>query len=200
MTRDESKYLLDKPLQGPWNQPKGDPTPSVPRYIEPVATYTIRGKIEGDADGREASDGRTTETQPFGADARSGSTGDSTRSEPHAGTTSPTPSVVEAAREAFFAIRLTSGELIYGEYGWMACDGPDDWTVAEESNDASPTEYEIVRMHVESLARRTFGTPDAECLSCDEPVDPESPDVQCIGGGFKHRTCPDPEKAEHPDA
>ena len=71
--------------------------------------------------------------------------------------------------ESFYAIRLTDGELIYGEFGWMACNGPDDWTVAEESDHDQPTEYEIVRMVVEPVARRSFGEDlcpeDAEAAS-----------------------------------
>lgn len=62
--------------------------------------------------------------------------------------------------ESFYAIRLTSGDQIYGEFSWMECLGPDDWMVAEESDDGPPTEYEIVRMVVEPVARRTFGLPD----------------------------------------
>ena len=59
--------------------------------------------------------------------------------------------------ERFYAIRLTDGELIYGEFKWMTCDGPDDWTVTEESEHDTPTEYEIVEMIVHPVAKRTFG-------------------------------------------
>lgn len=59
--------------------------------------------------------------------------------------------------ESFYAIRMADGEPIYGEYSWMGCLGPDDWTVAEESDHAEPCEYEIVRMVVEPVTRRTFG-------------------------------------------
>lgn len=64
--------------------------------------------------------------------------------------------------ETFYAIRLTDGELIYGEFTWMAADHRDDWTVAEESDHDEPTEYEIVEMIVRPIARRTFGEPPAD--------------------------------------
>lgn len=65
----------------------------------------------------------------------------------------------EQRGESFYAIRFTDGELIYGEYAWLEADGPYDWTVADESDHDEPTEYEIVRMHVEPITRRTFGGP-----------------------------------------
>lgn len=65
--------------------------------------------------------------------------------------------MAEIKPESFYAIRRTDGEEIYGEYAWMACNGPDDWTVGEESDHDEPTEYEIVRMTVEPVARRSFG-------------------------------------------
>lgn len=64
---------------------------------------------------------------------------------------------MSAEPESFYAIRLTDGELIYGDYEWMKCDGPDDWTVPDEDTHYEPTEYEIVRMVVEPIAKRTFG-------------------------------------------
>jgi hypothetical protein len=81
------------------------------------------------------------------------------------------------APETFYAIRLTDGEMIYGEYEWMACDGPDDWTVADNSeHDDGPVEYEIVEMTVRSLVKRTFGDLrdlherfHDECGYCAEP-------------------------------
>ena len=61
--------------------------------------------------------------------------------------------------ESFFAIRRTDGEPIYGEFDWIACDGPSDWTAAEEADHwGNPVEYEIVRMTVDPVARRIFGT------------------------------------------
>ncbi len=79
--------------------------------------------------------------------------------------------------ESFYAIRMADGELIYGEFSWMACDGPDDWTVAEESDHDHPQEYEIVLMQVESIARRTFGViaPDDDEIEPGEPADPIAP-------------------------
>ena len=76
--------------------------------------------------------------------------------------------------ERFYAIRLADGDLIYGLYSWLECDGPADWTVAEEADHDDPTEYEIVRMSVEPVARRTFGVvehteADGECDFCGEP-------------------------------
>lgn len=67
-----------------------------------------------------------------------------------------------ARAETFFAIRRTDGESIFGDFAWMGCEGPDDWTIAEEEDPSFATEYEIVRMHVESVEKRTFGEPPAE--------------------------------------
>lgn len=64
--------------------------------------------------------------------------------------------------ETFHAIRLADGDLIYGEFTWLACDGPDDWTAAIESNHDQPTEYEIVEMIVRPIATRTFGEVSVE--------------------------------------
>lgn len=74
--------------------------------------------------------------------------------------------------ESFYAIRMAEGELIYGEYGWMRCDGPDDWMVAEDSEHDAPQEYEIVLMRVEPIARRTFGVlaPDDDEIEPGEPA------------------------------
>lgn len=62
--------------------------------------------------------------------------------------------------ESFYAIRRTDGEPI-GDFCWLGTGDAGDWTPAEE--DAAyaehKTEYEIVRMHVEPIARRTFGDP-----------------------------------------
>jgi len=60
--------------------------------------------------------------------------------------------------EAFYAIRRTDGDLIH-DYGWLGCADAEDWATAEAINHCGATEYEIVRMVVEPLARRTFGTP-----------------------------------------
>lgn len=64
--------------------------------------------------------------------------------------------------EPFYAIRRTDGELLMGEYAWMAADGPDDWTVPDNSDHDEPTEYEIVNMRPERVAVRTFGEPEPE--------------------------------------
>jgi hypothetical protein len=61
-------------------------------------------------------------------------------------------------------IRLADGGDIMGEYGFMECDGPDDWTVADEADDDEPTEYQILRCEV--VATRTSGGPTHED---DEP-------------------------------
>lgn len=72
------------------------------------------------------------------------------------------PVLVLDAPETFFAIRLTDGEMIYGEYSWMEASGPGDWTFADEGDHDEPTEYEIVEMTVRSVAKRTFGVPSEE--------------------------------------
>lgn len=58
--------------------------------------------------------------------------------------------------ESFYSIRRTDGERISGEFTWLSADGPDDWTVAEESVDDEATEWEICRLVVEPIARRTL--------------------------------------------
>lgn len=63
------------------------------------------------------------------------------------------------SREREYTIRLANGESIYGEYGWMACDGPEDWLVAEESDHDEPTEYVIERWEKVGEWRRLFGGP-----------------------------------------
>lgn len=77
-------------------------------------------------------------------------------------------------------MRRTDGEMIYGEFAWTSCDGPDDWRVAEVAEDDGdldePTEYEIVEMTVRSIAKRLVPNPldfhdkvNDECDYCDEP-------------------------------
>lgn len=68
----------------------------------------------------------------------------------------------------FYAIALTDGEFIYGEYQWMGADGPDDWTVAEEGDHDEPTEYVLIRMVPEVVNRRTFGPPPLDDDDEDE--------------------------------
>lgn len=77
--------------------------------------------------------------------------------------------ITESQREPekFFAIRRTDGESLYDEFGWMSCDGPDDWEVAEQDStdwaddESEPIEYEIVEMTVRSLEKRAFPEPSA---------------------------------------
>lgn len=64
-----------------------------------------------------------------------------------------------------YIIRRTDGEGIYDEYTFMGCEGPDDWTVPDESEHDGPTEYEILRC--EPVATRTFGVPEPD----DEDAD-----------------------------
>lgn len=59
-----------------------------------------------------------------------------------------------------YIIRRTDGEEVYDEYAFMACDGPDDWTVVGDQDFDKPTEYEILRCV--AVATRTFGTPEAD--------------------------------------
>lgn len=73
-----------------------------------------------------------------------------------------------SAPESFYAIRRTDGEMIYGEYTWLACDGPDDWTVAIEGDEDEAIEWEIVRMIVEPVARRTL--PECRESNCTTPA------------------------------
>lgn len=61
------------------------------------------------------------------------------------------------ADEPFYAIRRTDGEPLMGEYSWLVCDGPDDWTVAEEGDHWDPVEYEIVLMTPTRMATRLYG-------------------------------------------
>lgn len=79
--------------------------------------------------------------------------------------------------ETFFAIRLTDGDLIYGDYAWMTADGPDDWTVAEDADHDRAVEYEIVEMTVRPVARKTFGL--LRCDVCDEPSAELDDDGRC---------------------
>jgi histidine triad (HIT) family protein len=59
--------------------------------------------------------------------------------------------------ESFYAIRRTDGELM-GEYGWLQADDPDDWSGADVEifDGVDPIEFEIVRMIVVPVAKRTL--------------------------------------------
>lgn len=81
---------------------------------------------------------------------------------------------MSAEQERFYAIRLTAGDEIYGEFAWMGCRGPDDWTVAEDSDHDQPTEYEIVQMIVVPIAKRTFGETQTDDDD-DEPATEGAP-------------------------
>lgn len=66
--------------------------------------------------------------------------------------------------ETMYAIRRTDGELIYDEYAFLGTSGPDDWLDIEEDADHGypPVEYEMVKMSVEVVSRRTVPT----CKDC----------------------------------
>jgi hypothetical protein len=77
---------------------------------------------------------------------------------------------------AMHVIRRVDGESI-GEHAFFACDGPADWTVADEDTHDDPATFEILACF--PVARRTFGAPtepepDGERLFdiADIPVDP----------------------------
>lgn len=59
--------------------------------------------------------------------------------------------------ESFYAVRRADGDLI-GDYQWVGCSGAADWPF-DDDEDVDPGEYEIVRMTVESVTKRTFGGP-----------------------------------------
>lgn len=44
----------------------------------------------------------------------------------------------EPEPETIYAIRRLDGELMFGEYGWVATDGPNDWDPAQEE-ESGPT-------------------------------------------------------------
>lgn len=54
----------------------------------------------------------------------------------------------------FKAIRLADGELIMGEYSWMAFDDG-DWTLAEDDY-ADEAVWEVVEMRPVLIERRTY--------------------------------------------
>jgi hypothetical protein len=66
--------------------------------------------------------------------------------------------------ESFYAIRRVDGHLMGGAYTFEGADGPHDWQEAEADGDDSsePIEYELVRMRVETIARKWFGGPTLE--------------------------------------
>lgn len=66
--------------------------------------------------------------------------------------------------ESFYAMRRTDGEEI-GDYSWVSAGGPDDWTPAEDDAEEAdePIEYELCRMTVEVVSRRTFGPSSPPC-------------------------------------
>ena len=68
--------------------------------------------------------------------------------------------------EEFYAIRRQDGEPIYGEFTWITCDNPLDWSQVEEIEHDEPTTYELVRMEVHPVVTRTFPT----CSLCPLPA------------------------------
>jgi hypothetical protein len=72
--------------------------------------------------------------------------------------------------EAFYAIRRTDGEPIWGDFGWITASGPDDWEAAELDSEYADdaTEYELVRMTVEPVAVRAY--PRCRESGCDVPA------------------------------
>lgn len=68
--------------------------------------------------------------------------------------------------ESFLAIRRTDGELIYGEFAWLEAPGfaGDPWRGWDDMRDDEdePVEYELVRMIVKPIERRTYPAIDAE--------------------------------------
>jgi hypothetical protein len=60
--------------------------------------------------------------------------------------------------EVIYAIRRADGEPIYGDYSHVIVDGDTDWTPAEEDGEEAATVYEMVRMVVDVLERRTLPT------------------------------------------
>lgn len=62
---------------------------------------------------------------------------------------------------AMHIIRRTDGGVLLGEYAFMVCDGPDDWTVPDADDPDDPTVYEILAVGP-VVATRTFGEPDAD--------------------------------------
>ena len=77
------------------------------------------------------------------------------------------PTTTPTEPESFHAIRRCDGEPM-GDYLWMRVDGPDVWSpTCDDDYQDEPVEYEIVRMVVEPIAKRTFGNP--RCALCDEP-------------------------------
>lgn len=80
----------------------------------------------------------------------------------------PHDSPPTAGPEVIHAIRRTDGELVFGEYSFLVVAGESDWTPAEDDTEWAndPTEYEMVRMTVEVVERRTFPS----CRECDQPA------------------------------
>ena len=60
--------------------------------------------------------------------------------------------------DPYYAVRRADGELMHGEYSWMAAAGPEDWDAAEYDAEhaTSPVEYELVNMRPHLVARRTL--------------------------------------------
>ena len=55
--------------------------------------------------------------------------------------------------KGFEAVRRADGELIWGEFAWMAHDG--DWSLAEDDDDEEVV-YEVVEMRPRLIERRTY--------------------------------------------
>jgi hypothetical protein len=82
-------------------------------------------------------------------------------------------------REPLHIIRRADGGVLLGEYAFMVCDGPDDWTVPDADDPDDPTVYEILRCGP-VVATRTFGEPDAD--EDDDLVPVPAPVTVAAGG------------------
>lgn len=79
-----------------------------------------------------------------------------------------------ARAESFLAIRRTDGEPVWDEYSFV--DGGLDakpWgSFPDDVADDEPTEYELVRFHVETVERRTLGRDPHACDEWRGDLDP----------------------------
>ena len=73
--------------------------------------------------------------------------------------------MTDGALEPFKAIRRADGDLIFGEYSWMA---EADWTTPSNTEDGEPTVWQLVEMRPVLIEERIYLN-GRHVKRCDDP-------------------------------
>lgn len=74
-----------------------------------------------------------------------------------------------ATQEVMYAVRRADGGLMDGDYTFIGVSGPNDWAPVEDWDGDAEGEFEMVRMTVEIVARRTL--PECSEGGCTVPAE-----------------------------